>query len=192
MLQSKNEILKNPKLNLTYVYSGTNENNIERLEDINHEDLNKQSEKLDQLWEFNPLLISEEENYVLDKFLETFLQHNSLMKNNDQKNEPKPSNKSSSFLQGAIPKLQEVITGRFDTAQNVTESLEVFTESFDKKFNETILKDDQNKTIETVTPSTIMHFLNDDKPTNIFQTIITNVKKFFTSFSDFIRTLYRK
>lgn len=178
MLQSKNEILKNPKLNLTYVYSGTNKNNIEE-EDINHEDLNNKSEKLDQLWEFNPLLISEEENYVLDKFLETFLQHNSLMKNNDQKNEPNASNKSSSFLQGAIPKLQEVITERFDTGQNVTESLEVFTESFDKKFNKTLLKDDQNKTIETVTSSTIMHFLNNDKPTNIFQTIITNVKKFF-------------
>ncbi|XP_035723343.1 uncharacterized protein LOC118442165 [Vespa mandarinia] len=192
MFQSKNEMVKNPKLNLKHAYSYINENNNKPLEYIDHENLNKESEKLDQLWEFNPLLSSEEENYVVDNFLESFLRHDSLMKNNDHKNEPNVSNKSSSFLQEAIPELKEVITERFNTAQNVTKSLKEFTESFDKKFNETLLKDDKNETVENAISSTIMHFSNDDKPTSIFQTIITNVQKFFTSFSDFIRTLYRK
>lgn len=189
MFQNKNEMFKNPKLNLKQIYSYINENNNEQLEDINHEDLNKESEKLDQLWEFNPLLISEEENYVVDNFLEPFLRHNSLMKNNDQKNEPNGSNKSSFFLQETIPKLQKVITEKFDTAQNVTESLEEFTESFDKKFNETLLKDDRNK---TATSSTNTNFSNDDRPTSIYQMIVTNAKKLFTFLSDFVHMLYRK
>ncbi|KAL2746427.1 MATH and LRR domain-containing protein PFE0570w-like [Vespula maculifrons] len=189
MLQNKNEMFKNPKLNLKQIYSYINENNNEQLEDINHEDLNKESEKLDQLWEFNPLLISEEENYVVDNFLEPFLRHNSLMKNNDQKNEPNGSNKSSFFLQETIPKLQKVITEKFDTAQNVTESLEEFTESFDKKFNKTLLKDDRNK---TATSSTNTNFSNDDRPTSIYQMIVTNAKKLFTFLSDFVHMLYRK
>ncbi|KAI4501825.1 hypothetical protein M0802_003160 [Mischocyttarus mexicanus] len=178
MLQRENEIFKNPKSNLKHVYNYIKENdNDKSWKDINHENLNKKSEILGHFSKFNRLSIPTGENNE-DNILKDFSQHDSVMKNNGQRDQPNGSNKSS-FLQGAIPKLQEMITEGFDKTQNLTEPLEEFTESIDKKFNGTLPKDDKNNIFQSGTSS-----MNTE---NIFQTLIMNVKKFFAFLFDFNR-----
>ncbi|XP_043497663.1 uncharacterized protein LOC122521203 [Polistes fuscatus] len=171
------------KLNLKHVYNYIKENDDKPWRDINHENLNKKSEILEELWEFNPLSIPKEENTV-DNFLEDFSRHDSVMKNNGRRDQPNGSNKSS-FLRGAIPKLQEMITEGFDKAQNLTESLEEFTESIDKKFNGTLPKDDKNNIFQSATSSSM-------STENIFQTMITNLEKLFAFLFGFTRIFNEK
>ncbi|KAI4491959.1 hypothetical protein M0804_003351 [Polistes exclamans] len=171
------------KLNLKHVYNYIKENDDKPWKDINHENLNKKSEILEELWEFNRLSIPKEENMV-DNFLEDFSRHDSVMKNNGRRDQPNGSNKSS-FLRGAIPKLQEMITEGFDKAQNLTESLEEFTESIDKKFNGTLPKDDKNNIFQSATSSSM-------STENIFQTMKTNLEKLFAFLFGFTRIFNEK
>ncbi|KAK2575381.1 hypothetical protein KPH14_001046 [Odynerus spinipes] len=170
---------KNPKLNSKQVYTYVKEDGDNKLNNL--VDLNKETDKPKEFWEFKPLSLPEEENYV-DNVLEDFTQHDFVIKNDDRKDGPDGNNKSSSFLQGALPKLQEVITEGFDKAQNLTESLEQFVESFDKKFNETLQGNNKNGTLEKNATSSATH--------DIFRTMITNVKKFFAFLGGITRIFY--
>ncbi|XP_015181681.1 PREDICTED: uncharacterized protein LOC107069156 [Polistes dominula] len=170
------------KLNVKHVYNYMKENDDKSpWKDIDRENLNKKSEILEEVWEFNPLSIWKEETNAVDNFWKDFSRHDLVMKNNGQRDQPNGGNNKSSFLRGSIPKLQEMITEGFDKAQNLTESsLKQVTDSIDKKFNETLPKDDKNNNI-------LQNVTSPMKTENIFQSMITNLQKLFTFFFNFTR-----
>ncbi|KAG7191134.1 hypothetical protein KM043_007165 [Ampulex compressa] len=111
------------------------------------------------------------EEYTENDLGQIFTKQQKIKKNEINKED----NGLSSFIEGTIPKLQNVIIGSFEKAQNISGSMEHFIEKFDEKFNKTLKTDGQDNIGQN---STFVNTTN-----NVFHTAILNVKKFFTFLS---------
>ncbi|XP_076630428.1 uncharacterized protein LOC143346320 [Colletes latitarsis] len=75
-----------------------------------------------------------------------------------------------SFIEGSIPKLENVVIDGLETAKNFTGSVERLIENLDKNFNETSESSEQSDSVNSELTAT---------DHNAFYNAITNVKKFF-------------